>query len=465
MSHASNHAYQSMQRYLLWGAAIIIFVTAGVGGWAATTELSGAVVAQGVLTVDSNVKKVQHPTGGTIGELRVHDGDHVKAGDILVRLDETQVKAAAAIVSKSLDDYTARMARLEAERDGVASITFPEELEKRAQAARVISAEPDTSGTLPIKLRPSVVEESVSPEVDAAKATAAEKRLFELRRQARDGQKAQLRERISQLNEEITGYTGQAAAKAREIGFINQELEGVRDLFKKNLIPMTRLTQLQRDTARLEGERSQLLGAIAQAKGKMTEIELQIIQIDQDLRTEVGKELGEVRSKISELIERKVATQDQLARVDIRAPQSGKVHQLSVHTIGGVIGAGEQIMLIVPDADALSAEVKIAPLDIDQVHLGQHAILRFTSFNQRVTPEIEGEVTLVSADLTQDQRTGVSYYTARISPTADGIARLGNVKLVPGMPVDAFLQTSERTVLSYLMKPLRDQARRAFTER
>ena len=460
MSTHSNLVYESMQRCLFWGLTIVIFVTAGVGGWAATTQLSGAVVTQGVLTVDSNVKKVQHPTGGTVGELRVRDGDHVNAGDILIRLDDTQAKAAAAIVFKSLDDLTARMARLEAERDNASSVKFPAELEARAKAAVVSEASDKTQLNLRL-----AVNESASLEVDVARSVAAEKRLFELRQQARNGQKSQLRERISQLREEITGYSGQATAKAREIEFINQELEGVRDLWKKNLIPMTRLTVLQRDAARLEGERSQLLGAIAQAKGKMTEIELQIIQVDQDLRTEVGKELSEVRSKISELIERKIAAQDQLARIDIRAPQSGKVHQLSVHTIGGVIAEGEQIMLIVPDADALTAEVKIAPLDIDQVHLGQRAFLRFSSFNQRVTPEIEGEVTLISADLSQDQRTGVSYYTARIAPTAEGITLLGAVKLVPGMPVDAFLQTTERTVLSYLMKPLRDQARRAFTER
>jgi HlyD family secretion protein len=221
---------------------------------------------------------------------------------------------------------------------------------------------------------------------------------------------------------------------------------------------------LERDAARIDGERSQLSGMIAQSKGKMAEIALQIIQIDQDLRSEVGKDLVEVRSKLAELAERKIAAVDQLNRVDIRAPQNGRVHQLSVHTIGGVIGPGEQIMLIVPDADALAVEVKIAPHDIDHVHLGQSAILKFSAFNQRTTPEIKGEVSLVSPDLTQEQRTGTSYYMARIMLKADEVERLGGQKLLPGMPVDAFIQTGGRTALSYLMKPLRDQASRAFKE-
>jgi HlyD family secretion protein len=204
---------------------------------------------------------------------------------------------------------------------------------------------------------------------------------------------------------------------------------------------------------------------IAQAKGKIAEIELQIIQVDQDLRTEVGKDLIETRSKISELAERKTAAVDQLNRVDIRAPQSGRVHQLSVHTVGGVISPGEQIMLIVPDADALAVEVKIAPRDIDQIYVDQTASMRFAAFNQKSTPAIEGEVTVVSADLTTDQRTGTSYYTIRVSPKAEELARLGGAKLLPGMPVDVFVQTPSRTALSYLIKPLRDQAEKAFKER
>ena len=430
-------ALHSIQRYMIAGMVIAGFVTFGIGGWAATSELTGAVIGQGVLVVDSSVKKVQHPTGGVVGELRVREGDKVLAGDILLRLDETQTLANATIVSKSFDELVARQARLEAERDNADQITFPKLLLDRTR----------------------------DPASEAARAIAAERSLFDLRRQARGGQKAQLKERSAQLQEEIKGYLGQAEAKQREVDFIHKELEGVRTLWEKKLVPMNRLTALERDTARLEGERSQLSGMTAQAKGKIAEIELQIIQIDQDLRTEVGKDLIETRSKISELAERKTAAVDQLYRIDIRAPQSGRVHQLTVHTVGGVISPGEQIMLIVPDADALAVEVKIAPRDIDQVYVGQAASMRFAAFDQKTTPEIEGEVSLVSADLMQDQRTGTSYYTARVLLRPEELARLGNAKLLPGMPVDVFIKTPGRTALSYLIKPLRDQAERAFKER
>ncbi len=429
-------ALHSIQRYIVAGIIIMALVVLGVGGWASTAELSGAVIGQGSIIVDSSVKKVQHPTGGVVSELRVRDGDQVKAGAILVRLDETQTLANATIISKSYDELLARQARLEAERDGAEQVTFPSVLLDRAK----------------------------DPKSEAARAIAAERSLFGLRRLAREGQKAQLKERGAQLRDEITGYTGQFEAKRKEVGFIHEELEGVRELWQKKLVPITRLTALERDTARLEGERSQLAGMIAQAKGKISEIELQTIQIDQDLRTEVGKDLIEARSKISELSERKIAAVDQLHRIDIRAPQNGRVHQLTVHTVGGVISPGEQIMLIVPDNDALAVEVKIAPHDIEQVYVGQAAYIRFAALN-RATPEIEGDVILVSADLTQDQRTGSSYYTVRVSLKPDQVARLGGAKLVPGMPVDVFIQTPSRTALAYLIEPLREQAKRAFKER
>jgi len=426
---------EAIHRHLLAGGLIVLLLAGGVGGWAATTQIAGALIAQGSVVVDSNVKKVQHPTGGVVGKLNVQDGDRVKAGDILVQLDDTVTRANLAIVTKGLDEFAARKARLEAERDGSESVTFPADLLARAK-------------------EPSV-----------AVALANERKLFELRRTARLGQKAQLQQRITQLRDEIQGLTAQQEAKAREITLIGKELEGVRELWKNNLVQITRLTALERDGARLEGERGALVASAAQAKGKITETELQVIQIDQDLSSEVAKDMREVDAKTGEFVERKVAAEDQLKRIDIRAPQDGVVLESKVHTVGGVIPAGDTIMLIVPESDNLQAEAKVNPHDINQVQVGQSAVLRFSAFNLRTTPEINGTVTRVSADTTTDQRTGQNYYTIRIAMTKGEIARLGDVKLIPGMPVEAFVQTGERTVLSYLMKPLQDQFMRTFREK
>jgi HlyD family secretion protein len=432
---APGSSRDSINRHLLAGGAIVLLLAFGVGGWAATTQIAGALIAQGSIVVDSNVKKVQHPTGGVVGKLNVQDGDHVKAGDILVQLDDTVTRANLAIVTKGLDELAARKARLEAERDGADSITFPPDLLARAN------------------------EEPVGI------ALANERKLFELRRDAARGKKAQLKERITQLQDEIKGLTAQQAAKEREIALIGKELEGVRELWKNNLVQITRLTALERDGARLEGERGQLVASVAQAKGKITETELQVIQIDQDLSSEVAKDMREVDGKFGEFVERKVAAEDQLKRIDIRAPQDGTVLESKVHTVGGVIQAGDAIMLIVPGADNLMVEAKVSPHDIDQVQVGQSAVLRFSAFNLRTTPEINGTVTRVSADTTTDQRTGQNYYTTRIAMTKNEIARLGDIKLIPGMPVEAFVQTGERSVMSYLIKPLQDQVTRTFREK
>jgi HlyD family secretion protein len=288
---ARAKSQRSIRRHLICGIAIVALLAGGVGGLAATTELEGAVIASGLVVVDSNVKKVQHPSGGVVGELRVRDGDKVKAGDIVVRLDETITQANLAIVVKSLNELQARLARLEAERDNIDKIVFPGELLGRGADA------------------------------DVARTLAGEKNLFEFRRSARAGQKAQLRERIAQLKEEIQGLSGQTAAKKREIELIGQELEGVRDLWRKNLVQIQRVTALERDAARLGGELGQLMAATAQAKGKISEIELQILQIDQDLRSEVAKDLREAQGKIAELVERKVAAEDQLKRIDSGRPR------------------------------------------------------------------------------------------------------------------------------------------------
>jgi HlyD family secretion protein len=225
------------------------------------------------------------------------------------------------------------------------------------------------------------------------------------------------------------------------------------------------VTALEREKERIDGERGQLVAAIAQARGKISETELQILQVDQDMRSEVGKDLADIRGKISELVEKRVAAEDQLKRVDIRAPQDGMVHQLSVHTVGGVIGQGEVIMLIVPEADALDVEAKIQPQDIDQLRLGQPAVLRLTAFNQRVTPELNGVVSRISGDVSEDQKTGARYYTIRIRVPESEIARLEGLQLIPGMPVESFIQTTPRTVITYLVRPFHDQIARTFREK
>ncbi|MCA1451811.1 HlyD family type I secretion periplasmic adaptor subunit [Bradyrhizobium sp. BRP22] len=435
MSEEWRGAQRSIRLHLIIGLVVVLVVAGGFGGWASTVPISGALIAPGSVVVDSNVKKVQHPTGGVVGEVRVRDGDLVKTGDIVVRLDETVVKASLAIVVKTLNGLNARAARLEAEQQGRDKIAFPKALTDRAD-------DPDVRDIL-----------------------ASETKLFEVRVNGRTGQKAQLRERVTQLNEEIAGLRAQEVAKDKEIELVQKELVGVRQLFDQHLVQLTRLTTLERDAARLAGERAQYIAARAQAKGKITETELQIIQVDKDMLSEVSKDLRETNDKIGEFVERKVTAEDQLRRIDIRAPQDGMVLQSTVHTVGGVITAGDAIMMIVPQADDLSVEAKVNPQDIDKLQIGQKTLLRLSAFNQRTTPEISGVVTRVSADVTADQRTGQSFYTIRVSMPPDEVKRLGDVKIIPGMPVEAFVQTGDRTMMSYLMKPLSDQFMRSFREK
>jgi HlyD family secretion protein len=434
-SDRSHSHHRSIRRHLLAGCTAVLVLVGGIGGWATNTEISGAVIATGQLVVDSNVKKIQHPAGGVVGELRVKDGDFVKEGDVVARLDVTQTRANLAIVTKALDELAARQARNEAERDGAARVSFPADL-----LARV-------------------------GDPDVLHVTRGEQTLFELRRLAREGLKAQSREQIAQLEQQIQANVEQVTAKAKEIDWIQQELKGIRELWKQNLIPFSRLTALERDAARLEGERGALVATIAQTRGRIAETRLKIIQVDEDLRTEVGKDLAEIRGKKSELTEKRVAAEDQLKRTDLIAPQDGKVFQRTVHTIGGVIQAGEAIMLIVPDADTLIIEAKVAPQQIDQLHLSQQATLRFVAFNQRTTPELKGEVIRIGADVTQEEKKNEAYYSVRIRISDSELARFEGLKLVAGMPVEAFIQTAPRTVMSYLVKPMQDQITRAFRER
>lgn len=430
----SQKTSRAIKLYSFLGYFLIVLLVVGVGGWAAWASISGAVIAQGTVTVEGASKKVQHAEGGIVSEIHIQDGQYVKAGQVLIRLDETEIKANLQIVIARLNELFARQARLEAERDKDEKIDFPEFLLK-----------------------------DKSP--DMIQQIAGQKKLFKARRSANQGKKEQLEYRIVQLKHEIIGLEEQYKSKQKQTQLIEKELKALRILKEKDLVPAHRLLTLEREAARIAGALGEHVAAIARARGKESETRLSIIQIDQDFQTEVLSELRDVQTKIAEYVERKVAAETKMKRTEIRAPKDGYVHQLNVHTIGGVISASEPAMLIVPKQDQLEVEALIEPHSIDQIQVGQKAMLRFSAFDQRTTPELQGEVSKVSADLTRQSAESPAFYTARIKLKKAELDRIGDKRLKPGMPAEVFIQTGARTALSYLVKPLTDQLMRAFRER
>lgn len=425
---------RSIRSHLLVGALGFLTLIGLLGGWAVGTEIVGAVIAQGSLVVETSLKKVQHPVGGVVSELMVRDGDRVKAGDVVMRIDATMTRANLAIIVKSLDQFIARRARLESERDRAINVVFPQVLLDRAGDAEI------------------------------AAMINAEQRLYESRKAVRESKKRQLEQRVRQLRDEIAGMEAERAANFREQGMVDDELSRFRSLHERGLMEKSRLSTLERQETDIEGDIGRLMAGIAGVEAKISETSLQIIQVDEQWSEEVGSDLREMDARIGEYVERRVAAEDQLKRVDIIAPQDGVVHQLAVHTVGGVVAPGEPIMMIVPEVDKLVVEAKVAPQDIDQIYYGQTTNLRFSAFNQKTTPEITGTVERISADVTVDTRTGTSYYVVRVATSPEQIKRLGEFSLMPGMPVEAFITTGERSVLSYFLKPLLDQANRTFRE-
>jgi len=434
MSNSSlSPASISIRNYSVVGLACILALLVGAGGWAATFSLSSAVIGSGTVVVDGNVKKIQHREGGIVGQIMVRNGSRVEAGDLLIKLDDTITRANLSVINNQVDQLTARRIRLVAEREDADQMSLP-------------AADPtDTNLRL-------------TEYIDAEEA------LFTARKLTLSGQKAQLQQRIDQIRQETEGLLVRRSAKEEELRWVGEELSRARSLNEQQLIQFNRLAELERLRAQFNGERGQFIAEIARAATRITETELQILQLNQDRRAEVVTELRDVDNQLAELAEKKIAAADELRRIDIFAPQQGIVHELSVHTIGGVIAAGETIMQIVPVNDTLVVEARIQPADIDQLHIRQKATLRFSAFNQRTTPEIFGEVQTVAADLITNPQTGEAWYTARIRISSKELSRLGTLTLLAGMPVETFIQTGERTALSFLVKPLTDQINRALRE-
>ncbi|MEM9633453.1 MAG: HlyD family type I secretion periplasmic adaptor subunit [Pseudomonadota bacterium] len=421
---------KTVRNHLLFALFVAIFVVGGIGGWATFTEISGAVVSSGTVVVETNIKQVQHREGGIVRQIKVKNGDIVEAGELLISLDDTVTRANLAVITKQLTEMTAQERRLEAERDDIRTIEWP-----NAEQRELTDIE------------------------------RGQQLLLQARQNSKDGRKNQLEEQIRQFNKQILGLEAQVTAKVSEIELINEELSDLDGLLNKQLVSKSRVTSLRREKARLEGEYGDLIAQIARTNEAISERRIQILQIEESYRAEVLEQLQEVRSRIAQLEEQKIAAEDELTRVDILAPQNGYIHQLSVHTIGGVVAPGETVMQIVPREDQLIVEAQVRPVDIDQMAPGQQARVRFPSFDQRTTPELSAELLTVSADLTQDERTGTSYYVARLVIDEDELDKLGTQTLVPGMPVETFLTTGDRTVLSYLVKPITDQVAHALRER
>lgn len=425
---------RAVTRYLRQIIGLSCVLTVGIGGWAYTAELEGAVVASGLVIVENSAKKVQHPTGGVVSQIFVHEGAKVSAGDILVRLEGTTAKSNLSIVLSTLAQQHLRRARL--------------------------IAEQSSSGNFDVPVR---LASLVSPENQLA-MVESERSLFNSRSSAIKGMRSQLGSRMEQLSQEAEGLEAQIAAINERLAILQEDATKAEALFKKGLIVQQRLLAAQNDLAELKGEWGAQVAALAQTRGKRLEVNLQILQLDEDRRSEVSKELTEVEAKIAEYEDRRIAAEDQLRKLEIVAPVDGRIGQLSIHTVGGVIEPGEILMMVVPDAEALVVEARISTKDIDQVYLGQLVSMRFAAFNQQTTPEVSGAVSNVAPDQVTDQYSGASYYPLRVRPNEGELAELGNLMLHPGMPVEVFLKTTQRTALSYLMKPITDQLRHALRE-
>ncbi|MBY5830957.1 HlyD family type I secretion periplasmic adaptor subunit [Rhizobium ruizarguesonis] len=434
MSKVISESKRSLNRHVAVVGVLSIALVCGIGGWAATTELSSAVIGEGVIVVDGDVKKIQHLTGGIVSELLVSENDHVTAGQVLIRLDGTTTRANLSIVESTLAQLYARRARLKAERIGAESFEVEENITDL------------TSST------------------SAQKLLDGEQKLFDSRRSALIGMKSQLASRKDQLAEQIKGLVVQINATNDSLGLIEEELGGIDVLYKKGLVTLQRLNQLKRARADLQGNSGQEIAAKAEAEGKAIEIDRQSIQLDEDRRSEIAKDLTDVEAQIAEYEERRGTALDQLHRLDITAPLTGRVHELSVHTVNGVIDPGQTLMLVVPENNELTVEAKVATRDIDQVHVGQSVDVRFSAFDQRTTPDVSGEITSIAPDIVKDERTGISYYPLRVKPKPESIARMKTIKLYPGMPAEVFIKIGDRTVISYLTKPLTDQMQHVFRQ-
>lgn len=427
-------AEQGLSRLVRTGLGAVALLILGIGGLITFLPMAGAVIAPGEVTVETHVKEISHPLGGVAADILVRDGDHVRKGQVLIRLDSRVSGAVAQYTGLGLDQLIAKAARLRAIQSGAAGVEFPPELLAKA-------GDPLVKATL-----------------------EDERRSFMLARQAQGDRIGQLRAQITQTRAEIATYISQAESYERQEKLVREELAQNRQLYEGRLTTLDRLNALERAAVGVQAQKDAARSGTIEAQAKIGELQVQMAAVASAARSEAALELAQVETAISDVRKQEVAASDQNDRTAIRAPQDGIVDKLQVRTVGSAVPAGETLMEIVPDADRLVVRAQVRLTDIDSVAVGQPAHLRFSALNMRTTPELAGTVTQVGADRSTDRTTNLSYYSATVSIPDQEFRKLGKVRLSVGMPVEVFIQTQQRTILQYIIRPLSDQLKRALRE-
>tara|TARA_R110002051_G_scaffold99444_1_gene169892 strand:+ start:4045 stop:5352 length:1308 start_codon:yes stop_codon:yes gene_type:complete len=415
------------------GFAALVILVGVFGFWSINARIAGAVIASGVIQLENNRQVVQHPQGGVVGEILAKDGDTVTAGNVVMRLDDTLLRSELAIVEGQLLEIGARKARLEAERDGMESMQVSDDL---------------------------IVAALQSDE--AQNMIDGQQRLFEARLESLLRESDQIAEQIAQGQNQVDGTTAQLAAFKTQESLVQKELQDSQTLLEKGLTQATRVSVLQREQARLLGEIGSLTATIAQLRGQIAALDIQQLKLTTARREEANTILSDLQYREIELTERRLSLHETLSRMEIRSPVSGVIYGSKIFALQAVVSPADPIMYVIPQDQPLVISARINAIDIDQVYVGQDAALRFSAFEQRHTPEIAGQVARISADVFTDETTGQSFYQAELFPNDGELVKLGEQKLLPGMPVDTFIRTAERSPLSYLAKPLTDYFVKAF---
>lgn len=421
--------------FIKFGMICVLLLGGGLGGWAATASLAGAVIASGQLRVETNRQVVQHLDGGVVAEISVRNGDVVEAGEVLVRLDDRRLASELAALESQLFEIVARRGRLEAVAQDEDEITFDPELLEIART------------------RPEI-----------AKLVQGQVNLFNAQRDAREKERAVMAERKLQFSEQIRGAEAEVAATIRQAELIEEELQGARQLLARGNIRKGQVLALEREAANLQGESGQLIGQIARFRGQISEIDVELSRMQATTLEEAISQSRELGFRELESKERRLALLDQMSRLEIRSPRNGVIIDSTVHALESVIRAAEPIMYVIPNDTQLVVDARVDPLNIDQMFPGQDAVLRFSSFNTRTTPELFGRIARVAPDATVDEQTGLSYFKAEVDMKDGELAKLEGQELVAGMPVEVYIQTGERTPINYLMRPIADYFNRAWRE-